>query len=419
MAETPSNISVENAMKVLVLSYFFSPSTCANGKRPFYITKGFLDAGCDVDVFSSNRLVPAGQSEMISHPNLTINRIEDPYDILDHKLSGRVGQLVGSCFRGLLWPDSYGLWALRVIRRIDLSRYDRVLVCVMPISMLIFSLFKGISSRWIFDYSESYLPQMVVRRKSPLIHLLYPLLMKLQRWVLHRAGAVLFTSESTRRGYLEAGLVEKEKAVHIPLFYDGAAYKNAPAPPDQFVIGYMGKFGDHKGVRSPDVFFNALSLFLERVPLAREKIRFVFHGRWNAMHTPLIHQYELEDVVEINASVPPGRYMELLGESTVLLLVASPEQNLLIPSKMLDYFGARRPILAFVPIESETFSMLEEAGMAAFASEENDAETGARCLERMWVEWSSRQLSCEKSKVGRWAVDFQMPRILEIFQEMK
>jgi glycosyltransferase involved in cell wall biosynthesis len=244
---------------------------------------------------------------------------------------------------------------------------------------------------------------------------MYPLLRPLQRYVLRKAGVVLFTAESTRKEYLECGLVDEQKAVHIPLFYDDSIYKNILTPKDRFIIGYTGQFGAHKGVRSPDVFFEALSLFLTRNPEARKATRFVFHGPWNPIHTPLIRHYTLEDVVEINDPVPYASYLELLEEAVVLLLVASSDQNLFVPGKMLDYFAAKRPILAFVPEDSETRFILKEAGMDDYAADEYDAEGGVRCLERLWKGWASGRILCGNSRAEQWSYSFQMPRILKLF----
>ena len=406
-------------MKVLIISYFFTPSSCANSKRPYYITKGLLDEGWDVDVIASYRLMPKERTESIQHSNLKIQRIEDPYDVLEQKMKNQFWKLFLAGLRGLLWPDTYTLWALKILRKINTKKYDRIFICIMPISMILFSLFKKVSSKWIFDYSESFSPSKPVQRKSPVPYILRPILTKLQRMVLSRAGSVLFTSEATRQEYLKQKLVGANKAIHIPLFYNKTDFKGSPPPKDQFVIGYMGKFGDYQKVRSPDVFFKALNIFLKRIPKARQSMKFVFHGRWNSIHTHLISQYKLEDVVEIHPSVPHKRYLELLEESSVLLLVASPEQNLMVPSKMLDYFGAKRPILAFIPFESETYSMMKNAKMEEFSSKENDAESGAQCLELLWNNWLAKTPNYKNSHTEQWSFSFQMPRILNVLTDKK
>lgn len=402
-------------MKILILSCFFTPSTSANAKRAFYMARGLLDAGWEVDVIASNRLMPSVREELLIHPNLNIHRIEDPQYLVSQNAKGWLAKVAASALRGVLWPDAYLLWVLRIARRVNVSRYDRILICVMPISMMVLAIFKKVSSRWIFDYSESFSPNVPDYRKSPVVHLLKPFLARLQRRVLSRAGVTLFTSESTRQEYIKHGLVEEGKAKHIPLFYDDFVYKNIPPPKDLFVIGYAGTFGVSREDRSPEVFFEALSLFLKRVPQARKTTRFIFYGRWRDIHTPLIRQSKLEDVITINSAIPYERYVTFLSEAVVLLLVASRAKNLFIPSKMLDYFGAKRPVLAFVPSDSETRAILREARMDDYGSEEDDVEGGAQCLERLWSAWASGQRICEDARVEHWSYSFQMPRILNCF----
>jgi glycosyltransferase involved in cell wall biosynthesis len=398
-------------MKALIVSFYFAPSCCANAKRPYYIARGLLDAGWKVDVVSSFRLMPKDQAEMLKHTSLTIHRIDDPQDRLSR--GGNIERFLAKLLRLFLWPDSFLLWSLKIIREVDVSSYDRILICIMPASMLVFSWFKGVNDRWTFDYSESF-SSSKEKRISPVARLLRPLLNPLQRKVLRKAGAVLFTSESTRRDYLARNLVSASKAVHVPLFYDDTAYKNKPPPVDRFIIGYTGQFGTHRGVRSPEVFFEALSLFLSRHPEARQVTRFVFHGPWNSIHTPLIRQFELEDVVEINEPVSYARYLELLEDASVLLLVTSSDQNLFVPSKMLDYFGAKRPVLGFVPEDSETRDILNMAGMDGYTSADQDVAGGVIKLELLWIEWRNGCLSVTESGAEQWAFSAQMPKIISI-----
>jgi len=402
-------------MKILIISYYFLPSTIANAKRPFYITKGLLDKGWDVDVITSDSNTLPDYTEQLTHQNLTITRIRDPYYTAEISLTGKLKKIILAFLKGfILWPDNYVLWALKILRKTDTKKYDRVFVCIMPISMIVFSLFKKVSSKWIFDYSEPFSLKTVKRRRSPILFIMSPFMMRLQRRMLKRSGAALFTSNTALQDYVDCGLIAKEKSFLVPLFFNDSDYSNKEPDKDLCIISYTGVFGMGVEKRSPATFFQALHLFLEKTPEARKKIKFHFYGQWQERDTPLISKYNLEDIVAINPAVPHEHYLNVLETSSILLLVTDESDNMFIPSKMLDYFGAKRPILAFVPSNSETYSILKDAGMHTFHSEPYDAKQGFENIEALWNKWIRENLSCKNTTTNHWSFSFQMPRILEI-----
>ncbi len=403
-------------MKLLILSYYFAPSTSANAKRPFYIAKGFLDAGWEVDVVTSDILMPPNCPEVIGHPKLNIQRLTDPLMLIKGKLpSNRLGRVTFASLRGVLWPDTSVLWMLHVARSVDTSTYDRVLVYIMPTSLVALGWLKQADSRWIFDFQESVSPSQLGPRRSPVYRWLFPLFTRLQRAVLKKTAHVIFATKSYIHDYVQFALLEQEKAVHIPLFYDDAAFKEVVPPADRFIIECMGQFGCQKaGRRSPETFLNALSLFLSRNPQARSTTVFRFHGPWIEEHTGMVRRFGVQDVVQINSPVPYNRYIELLSEAAVLLLVTSRADNIYVPSKMMDYFGAKRPILGFVPPDSETFSILKEAGMAQYVSDETDIEGGVRSLEQLWQAWRDGRPACTFAGTEKWSASFQVPRVVQL-----
>jgi len=158
----------------------------------------------------------------------------------------------------------------------------------------------------------------------------------------------------------------------------------------------------------------ALAQFLARRPEARNRTRFRFHGPWLEEHNRVLDELRLLDVASIQPPVPYRDYLEMLKESPVLLLVVSATHNLFMPSKIVDYFGAQRPILAFVPRDSEMRQVLETAGMSDFACDEFDAAAGAVALERLWNQFLSRGLACPGEKTRFWSSQVQIPRYLEL-----
>ncbi|HEV2209600.1 MAG TPA: hypothetical protein VG167_12545 [Verrucomicrobiae bacterium] len=409
-------------MRVAVLTHTFPPSRHSNAKRPFYVVRALLQAGWQVDVFSSRLAMEPDATETLTDPRLRIFRCADPVERWRRKLVPvpLLHKVFTLGVAGLMWPDYFAPWARRAWQALRAhAPYDRVLGFVLPASVLLGSRSPElVGQHWTFDYQESVTPQYRRQaRRSPLQKWRLPRLANLEREALHQAAHVVFTAETNRRAYVAAGLAPERTTVHVPYFFDAEAFRRpAPTPDPGFHIAYFGTF-DWRGARSPETFLKALSAFLQRHPKARPQTRFVFYGTWLAQHDSLVAQLGLESVVSINQSIAYETYVERLKRSPVLLLVVSSAHDLFMPSKIVDYFGAARPILAFVPPQSEMRQVLESAGLAETACGEFDQAGGTAALEKLWRRYQEGTLDVVQDKIRKWSSEVQLPRYLKLLSE--
>jgi glycosyltransferase involved in cell wall biosynthesis len=410
-------------MRLLVITIAFPPSRHANAKRPYYLVKGFLAAGWEVDIVTGSLGMENGAAETVAHPALRITRCKDPVEKLCRKFAGHPSlfRCVSLAINGLLWPDEFAFWSLRALRACgNATGYDRVLAFVKPASVLLSGLSsRWVGPRWIFDFQDSITPFFrQLPRRSPWQRMMVPVLRKLERHTLHQAGRVVFTSDTNRRTYIQDGLVAESATAHIPYFFDADTFRaSAEAIPDRFQIVHLGTF-DWRGARSPETFLRALARFLEKKPEARPRTHFLFHGNWFADHDRFIGELKLQDVVSINPAVSYDEYIRKLRQSPILLLVISSTHNLFMPSKIVDYFGAQRPILSFVPQGSEMRQVLDTAGMTEFACDEFDVAGGTAALERLWDRYQAGTLSGNADKTLFWSSEVQVPRYLNMVAQM-
>ena len=274
-----------------------------------------------------------------------------------------------------------------------------------------------VDRKWVFDMQESVSPQYAIHpRRSQLQRWLTPRLARVEGQTLHKAGRVVFTAETNRRAYIDAGLADAECTHHIPFFYDAGVFAERRAEEPGFKIGYFGNF-DLRGHRNPATFLKSLAGFLAAHPEARESTRFIFHGDWLPHHDALLDELELRDISHIHGSVSFSEYLENVRTSPVLLLEAAAEHNLFVPSKVVEYLGAGRPVLAFVPENSEVAGVLRQAGMSDYLCEVGDVDGGIRTIERLWQRYLAHELSPESMRTEEWSSTRQIPRYLDLLRK--
>jgi len=410
-------------MRIAVITHAFPPSRHANGKRPYYVVKGLLDAGWEVDVYTSNLACDSGFAETLTDDCCRIFRIKDPViawleRVKPMRLLYRVSVAITN---GLLWPDFYAPWVKKVMKCLRKSRdYDRVLAFVFPPSMYLTADSGGmLDKRWIYDLQESVTPHYKVNpRRSPLQKWRHPRFEKLEKRALHMAGDVVFTADTNRQAYIAEEISPLAQSWHIPYFYDSDVFSQDDEieASKRFEIRYFGTF-DWRGSRSPEVFLKALALFLQKNPNARRDTRFVFYGSWFQGHDALVDQLSLMDITEIRPAVSYEEYLQLVRSSPILLLVVSSEHNLFMPSKIVDYFGAQRPILGFIPRESEMRIVIESAGMGGQAVDELDVEGGAKAIDSLWRRYKDDRLGRVQASSEFWSSDVQISRYLKIINK--
>lgn len=192
---------------------------------------------------------------------------------------------------------------------------------------------------------------------------------KMEREVFEKADLLIFTSEETRehvgRGY-SANIRQKMRV--LPHAYDpemwrglGAADCSESADAEgSIVIRYVGAL---YGKRSPNSFFQALSALSKICPELLENVHFEFIGVIDAEFRADLEASEMP--AGLLTLLPPVSYFEslnLMKEADALLVIDAPaEKSIFLPSKLIDYIGSAKPILALSPIGT-TRALIDEYG---------------------------------------------------------
>lgn len=176
--------------------------------------------------------------------------------------------------------------------------------------------------------------------------------------VFKSADRLIFTSHET------IDLVTKcyshcvfEKSICLPHVFNQDLYLHqADHRNEKITLRYIGNF---YGSRKPDSFLKALQLLS---PEQRAQMHVEFIGSWAESIKDIICVSNLEDTVFTYPAVSYMKSLELMHSADILLIIDAPtEKSPFLPSKLIDYIGANKPIFGITP-PGTSQKLIEEMG---------------------------------------------------------
>jgi hypothetical protein len=257
-----------------------------------------------------------------------------------------------------LWnkrPDQYVSWGPRALRAVkEYARANRykpaaVVTFGQPMSdhLVGLELKRIYGVPWVAHFSDPWVDNPFHRHDA----LTRRANLSLERKVMKAADRLIFTSEETVDLVLAkyAG-AWRDKARVLPHSFDPAQY---PPPSDggtdgAIVVRYTGEF---YGERTPRPLIQTLRALLVTAPQLLDGVCFELIGPVNPETLAGLGLEELpEGLIKIRPSVDYRESLRLAATADGLLIIDAPaEKSVFLPSKLIDYVGAARPILALTP----------------------------------------------------------------------
>jgi glycosyltransferase involved in cell wall biosynthesis len=177
--------------------------------------------------------------------------------------------------------------------------------------------------------------------------------------VLGRAAAAVTLTQTAR--------AEVETALGVPTIvsYNGFNAEDfdgledvAPLDAERLTILHAGVI--YAGRRDPVALFQALAILGKLRHAVRVKF---YHDQMEAVERRAL-RLGVRDCIEICAPVPRREILRIERQADVLLLCrwADPRDDGVIPGKLFEYIGARRPILAVGSTTGEATDIVREGG---------------------------------------------------------
>jgi hypothetical protein len=165
--------------------------------------------------------------------------------------------------------------------------------------------------------------------------------------------------------------LDDSKFLHVPNGYDSSDFPKIEIKKNKkFTVTYTGSL---YGRRNPKAFFEAVQMLIDQELFTKDDICLRFVGRFGAEVEEMFAKTEFKDSIETVSYVPHHKSIEYLMTSDALLLIVdeSKESAEIVPGKVYEYVGVKRPIIAIAPKGSAIEELMIETkcGKIAHQSE--------------------------------------------------
>lgn len=399
---------------VLIIAYYFPPSggpgvqrvlknvrylrefgwepivfTVADAHFPAKDETLFAQIPEDIKIYRSKIIEPYGAYKKITgkHTNVAVDVNVIKHESQKLTFKEKLAEFIRSTF---FIPDARMLWQLtarKVLRQIiSQHKIDAIYSSSPPYTCSLIA--KWVKKRtdlpWVAGFRDPWtdfltspkrwsIPKMIDRR--------------LEKSVFQTAEAI----ECAWEGIIKDAInkypeLDISKFHHIPNGFDSADfpkwnYKRG----DKFVLTYAGSM---YGRRNPKTLLKAINVLLSHGKIDRNKLNLRFIGRFGQDIIEEFNASGLIDIIEIIPYLPHDESIKKLIESDALLLVVddAKESSEIVPGKVYEYIGVRKPVLALGPEDSAIAKLLVETNCGKIAHQ-SDIEKVAEIFLEYYTNW--------------------------------
>lgn len=267
-----------------------------------------------------------------------------------------IKNFIANVYRALLYyPDPFFLWYLKERNNILKFAKDKKVNLIFSSSPgatahLIGSFVaKSLKIPWVADFRDPWSTNIILSRYGVLMKLNLLINRIIEKKTLKIADAITTVTE---------GLCEDLKRLHNkptyvirngfePEDFENAESFQLPFEKGKINIVYTGRIYPLES--DPSLVFRAVKELDNQGLIDKRNIVFHFWGRYIQLLKSLVTKYNLEKQVRLyDEYLPYKRSLFCQKNADILLLLSSPtpESGKILPAKLFEYLGARRPILA-------------------------------------------------------------------------
>jgi glycosyltransferase involved in cell wall biosynthesis len=285
----------------------------------------------------------------------------------------------------LLMPDTYRGWipyAMRAARGVMRERsFDAIYSTSPPETshLIARKLHNETGLPWVADFRDPWMNLHLLPRPTPLHTWLHR---RMERSVCERAHVVVTTR--WHEALLRDRYRRSPSITRISNGYDAGEAEGVAGvlpPPKPFRITHAGMLTQN---RSAVPFLNGLWRFLDARPEAANDVDVLFVGAREDANERAAKELNLSKQVRFADTSPHSETLKTQRASHILLLIkhVNPDYDGLVPGKLYEYVGMRRPILALAP-SGEARDIVEKLGRGETPKHDDPVDI-ARAIDRLY-----------------------------------
>lgn len=373
---------IADRRRVLLVSYWVPPRTAIGAIRSSYLIKHLPHFGWDVDVLTARFDEDAvnGARDWTQTGYWDVKGAIKRAAGIGERSTSEVLNLDGFYYGGkpgiagravrltadlVTYPDEYVGWlpfAVPSLRgKLKGRAYDAIVTSSPPVTTNVIAALAHGDVPWLADLRDLW-AEDDSRERSPLHRFADD---RLERAALSRATVLTASSELSARRFQKR--YPGKRCVSISTGFDEDEWQGiAFASESRCTLVYAGNF--YGGRRDPGMLFAALQQLISEGRASASNLRVdVYAGRepWLAR---MIAEYGLDDVVRVRGKIDRAAVLAAERKADRLLVFCwdGATAEGIVPGKLFEYFGARRPILAIGGTQrSAVRDLLSETGAGA------------------------------------------------------
>lgn len=376
--------------KVLVIAYYFPPLGLSGVQRTFKFVKYMKKFNWEPTIITTDNVAYYAYDNSLTKEletlNLRVIRIsgKEPNSILSKK--GKIQppkEWIRKIFdifsQTFFIPDNKKSWSKEAARKVEellnSEKFDAIFVTAPPFSSFesVTNLRNKIDVPIVLDYRDLWYNSYFSFYLTPIHKILHK---RKEYSSLKNADAVIVTNRKIKEYLIKTyPFLTFDDITIIPHGFDIEDFQDAvkfPRPNNKLVLMFSGTF---IGYGTPKYLLKAFKNITQERPDIAKNIELHFVGYLRKENTNLIKKLKLDEFVVDQGYVDHTTSVRKILSADVLWLMIDYKKNIdaILPGKIYEYVGARKPILACVP-DGAAKMALQEYGASFICSPDNISE---------------------------------------------
>ena len=341
--------------KLLAISYSYPPKQEPRAIQVSRLLKHLKASAvlvCEGQTGDSTESAGLGDVESFLHGTMRVPLKRSPGRNLLDRLSRRVYLPVWS-----RTPDQLGPWKKPVFKAVDdfmsTDEFcpDVLVTFAFPLvdNIIGLELKRRFKLPWLAHFSDPWVDSPF-RTDDPLTRALNA---RLEQSVIERADRLVFTSSETADLVMQKyDHALRSKVRIVPHAFEPQLFQSVPNNDGgRLIIRYLG---DLYQSRTPKPLFKALEILSDTEPELLQRFRFEIVGDVHELNLEQMGLSQLPDgLVVFRPRVNYTDSLSMMTSASGLMVIDAPvpknSQSVFLPSKLIEYVGADRPIIGLTP----------------------------------------------------------------------